>query len=61
MWLGARLASAQLTFFARLRATGRATNRQRLLRFDLHGYTLRRLAPKFWSIVTSTQFILVEY
>jgi hypothetical protein len=61
MRVGSGQASAQLTFFAWLRAAGRATNRQRILRVDLHGYTLHRLAPKFWSIVTSTQSILVEY
>jgi hypothetical protein len=61
MRVRAGLASAQLTSLTRLRAAGRATNRQRFLRGNLHGRTLRRLAPKFWSIVTSTQSLFVEY
>jgi hypothetical protein len=61
MWVGAGLASAQLTFLAWLRTAGRATNRQRFLRDNLHPNTLRRLAPKVWSIVTSTQSLFVEY
>jgi hypothetical protein len=54
-------AGAQLTLLAWFRAAGRATNRQRFLRFDLHGYTLHDLASKFWSIMTSTQTGFVEY
>jgi hypothetical protein len=61
MRVGARLASAQFTSFARLCAAGRATSRQGFLQFGIHGYTLRRLAPTFWSIVTSMQSIFVEY
>jgi hypothetical protein len=61
MWVGAGLASAQLTSLAGFRAAGRATHRQRFLQFGIHGYTLRRLAQKFWSIVTSTQSLFIEY
>jgi hypothetical protein len=61
MRVRAGLASAQLTFFAGFRAAGRTANRQLFLRLDFHSWTLRRLAPGFWSIVTSTQSIFVEY
>jgi hypothetical protein len=61
MWVSTGLASAEFTFLAWFRAAGRATSRQGFLPFGIHGYTLRRLVPTVWSIVTSMHSLFVEY
>jgi hypothetical protein len=43
---------AEFAFFARLRATGGTTNRERFFLCDFHAYTMRGNSPINWSIVT---------
>jgi hypothetical protein len=43
---------AEFALFARLRATGGTTDRQRFFLCDFHAYTMRGNSPIRWSIVT---------
>jgi len=45
------LASAELTLFSRLGATGGATNRQSSFLFGCHDYKVQHCSAKSWSIV----------
>jgi hypothetical protein len=53
MWIGAGLASAELTFLSRFRATSGATNRQRFFLFGCHDYIMQRCPATSCSIVTT--------
>ncbi len=54
MWFSTRLAGTQLTFFAGLRATSGATNRQCQLLFRIHVYTMQQLLAL--KMLNSEQF-----
>jgi hypothetical protein len=53
MRLSAGQTGTELTFFAWLRTTSRAANREGLFFFDFHAYIVKRGLAARWSIVTT--------